>query len=372
MATTSERKRCASDYCDSYVEGKAQKCGTCKKKDKATYARKQRQQTDPYMTVDLNEECSQSDMALITEMNSTIVESLQQLMRSNEVTMEKKNGVVVIDSKYEVYIKFNHDGKAADARSDKLFRTLPEHEKMLEVITKVLIPIATKLVQRMSKHKPVGWVFHSWAILFSEKGVCIQIPHIDSDADEYQFFFPLGTATVPSTLVYKGKQVTREEAAKFVNIPGFSTHTIEYYSNLLQNRVTLCESMKPVNENGWAPGILACMHGGVVHAGPQHSEPRAVLFFVATPEKSSGCYSGDSQFHTWSVISNILMNDAYVTEDVENNAEKINHLESAHARVMMDWLPEMRKREADSVSLPGSWKDSLELFHTTRINLQLN
>lgn len=165
-------------------------------------------------------------------------------------------------------------------------------------------------------------------------------------------------------LVYSGEDISVEAASRFLGITlTEQSLSAKYHRNLFQNRLDLKDHMKPLSKNTdglWSPSTLSCLRGGVVHGAPAHDKPRMVLFFVATPNNASARYGSNSQFHTWSAISTVLM------EEEGKASNDLKSLKEAHARVMVDWLPEFCDSKGFlKYSIPGSVEDNIRMINDT-------
>lgn len=273
-----------------------------------------------------------------------------------------KKGLQHIDSKKEIFVKYQHNDYT-DLRSNSSLRSLtpPIHTYIEDLITNFIIHEADKLVNKL-EGRVVKLIFSGFAILFAYSSEFPQIPHIDVEASDYIFIYVLGDRVVPSTLVYKGPEITDEQAAEFLNLPqDIKTVQIGHYKNLFQSRADIVKNMKPISEEGWQPGTLCVLKGGKVHAAPKHNEPRAVLVFFGTPDNASDTYKNDTQWHTWSVISDLLL------KNKEFNADMKSRLMKAHTKVIGDWLIDERcLRHASFLSDVNVATEHLQSFLPTQ------
>ncbi len=260
-----------------------------------------------------------------------------QLWISLQSLENDQNGVQIIDAKTELFVNYKHNN-FSDKRNDEALRSLKPsiYDHLKELIEKFMIHKAEELVNRLEE-KTIKLNFSHFAILFSNQSDFSQIPHVDAEASDYIFFYALGDDVIPSTLVYKGDNVTSQQAAEFLNLSSDTKMVqIDHFRNFFQARANIVNNMKPVAEEGWQPGTLCVVKGGKIHAAPSHKDPRAVLVFFGTPENASDTYNSDVQWHTWSIISDILMNNREFSLEDKSNMMK------AHTKVVGDWLIDER------------------------------
>ena len=327
-----EKKKCANDGCVKTVKKGTRFCSACL--GRAFRAKQKAKKFE----VDTTKEEVLFD-AVVVEASEQIKKALHtpELWKSLGSLQEKEGGgLQLIDSKKELFINYRHN--FSDRRSDSSLRSLtpPIHDQVKELIDTVLIRQAQTLVNRL-EGRVVKINFSGFAILFALSSSFPQIPHMDAEASDYLFFYVLGEAVVPSTLVYKGDEVTDQQAAEFLNLADDTkTATIGHYKNFFQSRSNIIKNMRPVSEDGWEPGTLCVLKGGKIHAAPQHDKPRAVLVFFGTPEKASDTYKSDAQWHAWSVISDLLLHST------DFDTEQKSNLMKAHGKVIGDWLVDER------------------------------
>jgi hypothetical protein len=266
----------------------------------------------------------------------------KQLYASLEKLPMDTKGQMVIDSgTREVYVTYPHLN--SDLRSNATFECVQPYsigEELLLYIRDIVIPGANDLVHDLEKNRVQDLQslvinYSNFALLFSGSS-CGQISHMKVEKTDYQFICVLGEKVVPSTLI-KEDEPKKEDVAEFLNLPSdVVTTTMRHYKGLFETRTDIKKKLKPVSPNGWQPGTLCLFRGGVTHAGPPHDEPRVVLFFVGTDqERASADYNPNTQYHPWSVISDLLIPDDHLAGFREN-------LQRAHARVVCDWSADER------------------------------
>lgn len=201
--------KCSNQDCQNKQKKDSRYCHTCKQR---AYRLKKKEQSDTSTTEQLSVACTlepstEIKLALHTSSLWTSLKSLQL----------DKEGLQHIDSKKELFVNYEHN-EYTDLRSDSSLRSLtpPIHTFIKNLIEQFIIHEAEKLVNRL-EGKVVKLNFSGFAILFAFSSAFDQVPHIDAEASDYIFFYVLGEKVVPSTLVYKGDDVTHQQAAEFLN-----------------------------------------------------------------------------------------------------------------------------------------------------------
>ena len=319
---------CLNDNCANKQKTDSLYCSTCKQRAyRSKKKEKEKEKTELSAVCTIEPRSTDIKAALHTSSLWTSLRSLQL----------DQGGLQHIDSKKELFVNYRHN-EYTDPRNDSSLRSLTPsiHTEIKNLIDKCIIHEAEKLVNKLEK-KVVKVNFSGFAILFAFSSDFEQIPHIDAEASDYIFFYVLGPSVVPSTLVYKGDDVTHQEAAEFLNLPlDTKIAQIGHFRNFFQSRANIVKNMRPVSEEGWQPGTLCVLKGGKIHAAPKHKEPRAVLVFFGTPEIASDTYKSDTQWHTWSVINDLLLNNNDFDDDARLKLMK------AHTKVIGDWLIDER------------------------------
>lgn len=321
--------KCSNQDCQNKQKKDSRYCNTCKQR---AYRLKKKEQSDTSTTEQLSAACTLEPSIKIKQALHT-----PRLWTSLKSLQLDKEGLQHIDSKKELFVNYEHN-EYTDLRSDSSLRSLtpPIHTCIKNLIEQFIIHEAEKLVNRL-EGRVVKLNFSGFAILFAFSSAFEQVPHIDAEASDYIFFYVLGEKVVPSTLVYKGDDVTHQQAAEFLNLPlDTKTAQIGHFRNFFQSRANIVKNMRPISEEGWQPGTLCVLKGGKIHAAPKHSEPRAVLVFFGTPETASDTYKSDTQWHIWSVINDLLLNNNDFDADTKSKLMK------AHTKVIGDWLIDER------------------------------
>ena len=214
----------------------------------------------------------------------------------------ENDGLIAIDSRFELYIKFDsilqRDKRPCDYFNDKLDQQLKN--LLLHKIETIYKPAAKKLMKYFDPWNTYSFDCFSllWGINSKQ-----QLPHIDLEEADYQFAIPLCDNCNP-TLISNKPHLTIEEAQQRLNCDCLDGNLITF-KDVLYSRGELESSLVPVSPENWNYGTISCIRGGNVHAGPAQEDYRCVLFFVATKFPSSGVYDPTSQWHGWSLVGKL-------------------------------------------------------------------